>query len=188
MSPVHCAIWPRCLKVLLKYLIAVMLVSGDRSNGYCNPVKFMYWLAFMSFPFWSWNFNPTRLVTVDAGQDGDVVQFVECLGCRAVLLVPVLCRHVADDLPGVVIPKFLPGGCNLGPYLRTVERNISPLRVKPPCTLALEKSEPWQSRNSNDTFSWNESMLRHLLSGRLLYFFYSFTRIMIPFILNLPVH
>ena len=53
-------------------------------------------------------------MAVDAGQDGDVVELVECLGCRAVLLVPVLGRHVADDLPGVVIPKLLPGGCNLG--------------------------------------------------------------------------
>ena len=30
MSPVHCAIWPRCLYVLLKYLTAVRLVSGVR--------------------------------------------------------------------------------------------------------------------------------------------------------------
>ena len=41
MSPVHCAICPRCLNVLLKYLIAVMLVSGERLNGYWSPVGLM---------------------------------------------------------------------------------------------------------------------------------------------------
>ena len=74
----------------------------------------MNWLAFTTFSISFGYFTLTWLVAVDAGQDGDVVELVECLGCRAVLLVPVLGRHVADDLPGVVIPKFLPGGCNLG--------------------------------------------------------------------------
>ena len=36
-SPVHCAIWPRCLKVLLKYLTARSLVSGPREKGLRSP-------------------------------------------------------------------------------------------------------------------------------------------------------
>ena len=47
-------------------------------------------------------------MTVYAGQDGDVIELVEGLACRTVLLIPVLGGHVADDLPGVVVPKFLP--------------------------------------------------------------------------------
>ena len=36
-SPVHCAIWPRCLKVSLKYLTARSLVSGPREKGLRSP-------------------------------------------------------------------------------------------------------------------------------------------------------
>ena len=50
----------------------------------------------------------SRLVTVDAGQDGDVVLLVEHLVGRPVPLVRVPGRHVADDLARVGVPELLP--------------------------------------------------------------------------------
>ena len=49
-----------------------------------------------------------RLVAVYAGQDRDVILFVEHLVGRPVPLVRVPGRHVADDLARVGVPELLP--------------------------------------------------------------------------------
>ena len=49
----------------------------------------------------------SRLVAVQARQDSDVILLVENIVCGAIFLVPIVSRHIANDLASISIPQLL---------------------------------------------------------------------------------